>query len=148
MNGRTTEGKTMDRKPYHSPNNIHDALELLNEAAKERRHELYDALEDQYEDFRYAVHEVAHTVKDKVTGTVKDKAKKATKAAAAAAATAALKAGEEKIEEKVRRQAQDFDRKVRRNPWLYLTAVTIGGLILGYGLSCKSNDRNHKGKYK
>ncbi len=113
-----------------SPKKINQALELLSEAVEEKRNELYQALEQRYDDFRHLI--------DQVAGTMKEKAKYAEHKT-----KKAIRASEEKIEQAVSQTAEEVDRKIHERPWLFLGSVAVTGFVVGYRLA--SRDRENSG---
>ncbi len=83
---------------------ITEALELLNEAAREKKDELARLVNEKYEHIRTAFGDVA------------------------AGANDVLQSGEERLRE----TAGELDRSVRENPWPFLGGVAVTFLVLGY----------------
>lgn len=99
-------------------NRIDDALEILNQAAKDKQEEFSKILTDKYSDLR-----------DAVLGSVKGQAE-------------SFQELRGKIEETfqesgeiLRETASELDREVRENPWPYVSAAAAAGLLLGFILS-------------
>ncbi len=115
----------MAGKRFSEPGKIHQALELLNEAAREKREELYDALEHQYDDLRHFVEESSHTARSRISN-VRQQARDA------------FRAGEQKFEEKTREAASEINGSAEEHPWIYLGTVAAGAFLLGLGLRGKN----------
>jgi len=87
---------------------INEALELLNEVAKEKKSELQDMVSDKYTDLKSLLGGVAESLQHKAKETCDQ--------------------GKEKVEELV----SEVEKCVRKNPWPYLGGTALGFLILGY----------------
>lgn len=83
---------------------INGALELLNEAAKEKKDEILKRVTNKYSEFR----ETMEATKDR--------------------ADAALHAGQVQM----KKTAKEVDRKVRKNPWTFIGAGAAAALIVGF----------------
>lgn len=92
---------------------ISEALELLNEAAKEKREELKGLMKDKYTHIREAMAAGAGQAKDM--------------------AQDFLVEGQEKIKEAV----SEADRRVRKDPWPYIAGAAAASLLLGYLMGSK-----------
>ncbi len=106
----------MNTETNNSSKKIDEALQLLNEAARDKKEEVQRLFTDKYSHVKNALREV--TIKNKE---IVDRA---------------IQEGEEKIKEVV----ADVDQKVRSNPWPYIGGVALGALLLGYILG-NSKDR-------
>ena len=97
---------------------IHEALELLNEAAHEKQEEVYELLGSKYGHLKSIFDEVAHNGQ-----------------AAAEQAKKQLVKGLHAEEKMLKETAAELGRKVRKDPWKILGVVALGslaaGLILG-----------------
>ena len=93
---------------------IYEAIELLNEAAKDKKAELYELIDDKYSYIKEVLTEKAETGKEVV-----NQAKKQL-----------LRTLVEE-EEKIVKKAKDLDKKVRRNPWPLLGVVAFGSVLFG-----------------
>ena len=89
---------------------ISEALELLNEAARDKKDELQDMFTDKYAHIKKAVTVEAQKVKDMARDVVAE--------------------GEEKIKEAFIK----VDDRVRKDPWPYVAGTAIVALLLGYVL--------------
>ena len=101
-----------------------EALNLLNEAAKEKKDEIQNLLGDKYTDIRRVIEQTAAKQKQNL--------KKAGRLA------------EEWIEEggeKFREVASEVDDRVHENPWPYIGGVAIGSLLLGFILGSSSRNK-------
>lgn len=100
---------------YNSTRKIDEALQLLNEAAKDKKDELRRLLGEKYSDIRETLTEVALSNRE-----VLDRVKRV---------------AAETIEEGQERAAETFeqiDSEVRKNPWPYLGGVAAGALLVGF----------------
>ncbi len=98
----------------HHQDKIHDALELLNEAAKEKKDELYGIIGEKYESLKDLLTEQAENGKAFMGNSKKRIAK-------------ALHEEEERLIHK----AKEMDKKIHRNPWPYVGAAAVGALVVG-----------------
>lgn len=105
----------MSAEVSNSNKKFEEALQLLNDAAKEKKEEIQGLLGDKYTHIKDAIQEAAE-----------DKAKELNRFK-----KTALKAFEEG-EEKFAEVAQDLDEKVHQNPWPYIGGAAFGALLLGY----------------
>jgi len=88
---------------------ISDALELLNEAAKEKKDELKGLMSDKYTHIREAM-------------------------------TAGVEHAQEVIiqgKEKAIEIAGDVDKRVHKDPWVYIAGTAAASLLLGYLMGSK-----------
>ncbi len=103
MNGRETMSTTMT-----SADKINEALRLLDEAARDKKHELRDLMGDQYHHLRDAVVEGEHNL-----------------------LRMAARAKDEGME-KAKKAAGDVDKHVRDHPWPYIGGIAVTALLVGY----------------
>jgi ElaB/YqjD/DUF883 family membrane-anchored ribosome-binding protein len=89
---------------------INEALELLNEVAKDKKAELQDMVSDKYSNLKSALGGVAEKLQHQ--------------------ARESYVQGKEKVKE----LACEVDESVHKNPWPYLGGTALGFLILGYFL--------------
>lgn len=87
---------------------ISEALELLNEVAKEKRAELQGIVSEKYGSLKSLLGGLAEGMQ--------------------ATAQETLAQGKQKVQE----LASDVGASVRKNPWPYLGGTALGFLILGY----------------
>jgi ElaB/YqjD/DUF883 family membrane-anchored ribosome-binding protein len=87
---------------------IEEALELLNELAKEKRDELKGMIAEKYGSLKTALGGVGENLGDHVRETYAQ--------------------GEEKLKEMVSK----VDDTVHKNPWPFIGGTALGFLILGY----------------
>ena len=99
---------------------IHEALELLNEAAKDKKDELYEIVGDKYSD-----------IKDLLT------AKAGNGVAMMDSAKKRFTKGLHTEEKKIASKAHEIERNIRRNPWPYVGAAALGALVFGVFLGKK-----------
>lgn len=92
---------------------IHEALDLLNEAAREKKIELTDMLTDRYAHIKKAValeaQKVEHMAHDAVV----------------------------ESEKKIRDATAKVDSAVRRDPWPYVAGSAAVALLIGYLMGSK-----------
>ena len=98
-----------------SSGKISEALELLNEAAKEKREELTGLLKDKYSHIKQAV-----TAGKDYSKEVFDKTKEL--------AGDVLVKGKEKAKE----VAVQMDQRVRKDPWTFIAAAAVVSIAAGY----------------
>lgn len=116
---------------HHSPDNIHEALEVLDHAAREKQEEVYNALENQYDDLKKVMSEITSSVKEK-TQNFRERA------------TQSLHQGQKKVEESVgsaREQIKQVDENVHEHPWAYVSGVAASAFLIGYALSRKKGNK-------
>ncbi len=111
----TTHAKETEKK-----DKIHEALELLNEAAKEKKDEVYDVINAKYEHLR----EMFAGALENSQSVAEDAKKKLSKTLSAE-------------EKKLRQIAAQCDKEVRKEPWTYIGGVALGALCLGLFLGRK-----------
>ena len=112
----------MEPKTNSRSEKITEALELLNEAAREKKDEVRDLISQKYRHLKesLASSDIRHSL---------DSAKKSAVEAAAKAKNIS--------EEKMKVLATEVDKNVHANPWPYVGGVAIGSLLLGYILGKK-----------
>jgi ElaB/YqjD/DUF883 family membrane-anchored ribosome-binding protein len=101
-----------------------DALNVLNEAARERKDELRGLLNDKYTEIR--------TLMDETLARQRGNYEQARRVA------------EDWIEdggERVREAVADIDDKVHENPWPYIGGVAVGAVLLGFILGSSSRNK-------
>ncbi len=111
---------TTENPPKTSNSKITEALELLNEAAREKKEEIKGLLTDKYSHIKQAM--AAGTDQGKQ---ILDKAKHLTQVA--------VDEGEEKIKEVI----SEADKRVRKDPWAYIAGAAVVSLFVGYLMGSK-----------
>ena len=108
----------------NSSKKFEEALQLLNEAAKDKKDEIQNLLGDKYTDIRKIIEQAAAKQKQNLKH-------------------AQRVAGEwiEEGEETLRDVASEVDERVHENPWPYIGGVAIGALLLGFILGSSSRDK-------
>ena len=100
---------TTETQARTSNEKISDALELLNEAAKEKKNELKSLMSNKYSHIREAMAVgLEHTQEAIVHG-----------------------------KEKVIEIAGDVDKRVHKDPWVYIAGTAAASLLLGYLMGSK-----------
>ena len=101
-----------------------DALNLLNEAAREKKDEIQNLIGEKYTHIR---------------GVLEDTAAKGRKNYRRVKQTAEdfLAEGGDSL----RAAADDLDDRVRENPWGYIGGVAVGALLLGFILGSSSRNK-------
>lgn len=89
---------------------INEALELLNEVARDKKAELQSMVTNKYAELHSAIGGIAGKLQHNVAE------------------------GYHRSTEKVKELASDVDESVHKNPWPYLGGTALGFLILGYFL--------------
>jgi ElaB/YqjD/DUF883 family membrane-anchored ribosome-binding protein len=89
---------------------INEALELLNEVARDKKVELQGIVSNKYGELRSAIGGVAGKLQHNVVETY------------------------QRGTEKAKELASEVDESVHKNPWPYLGGTALGFLILGYFL--------------
>jgi len=93
-----------------STEKLHEAMELLNEAAQEKRDELRALLSGKYTDLRSVLDDAAH------------------------ASVGWIKHTGEAVAGTAKKAASTVNDSVHENPWPYIGGAALGGLILGFML--------------
>ncbi len=93
---------------------LHEALDLLNEAAVEKKEELYGLIGDKYSDLRELLTEQAENGQELVNGAKKRIVKSI-----------------HEEEQKIQKAAKEIDKKIHRDPWPFLGAAALGALLFG-----------------
>lgn len=99
---------------------IEEALELLNEAAQGKKEEIFELLGDKYEHLKDFFQDIACNGEELAGQTKKQ-----------------IVRSLHEEEKKLKETAADWDKKVRREPWLFIGGAALGSLILGMILSRK-----------
>ncbi len=108
----------------NSSKKFEEALQLLNEAAREKKEEIQQLFGDKYTHIREAVQEAAAVQGDRLNRVRQ-------------AAGDALELGGERVKQ----AASDLDENVKENPWAYIGGVAAGALLLGFILGASRNNR-------
>lgn len=101
----------------NSNRKIDEALQLLNDAAKDKKDELKRLLGEKYSNIRETLTEVALNNRE-----VLDRAKRI-----------AVERFEES-QEKVTEAVSELDREVKKNPWPYIGGAAAAALLVGYAM--------------
>lgn len=109
-----------------SSENIAEALNLLEEAAKQKRDELKGVMANKYAGLKGLVLETEGSFVKSITDAGRH---------AVDSATHARDVGVEKARE----VASDVDKHVHRNPWAYVGGAAVVSLLLGYVLGRNRN---------
>ena len=115
----------MATKAPTSNEKITEALHLLDEAAREKKGELQDVINEKFTHLKAQLGTAEAGVRERL-----DTAKKR----AVDAAVHAREVSQEKAQE----IARNVDENVHRNPWPYIGGAAVGGLLLGYILGRKN----------
>ena len=113
---------------HTSNENIAEALELLEEAAKQKKNDLMTLMSDKYTSLKSTIMEKEGTLMKSLI-TAKDHAVEV----AAHAKDVGV--------EKVREVASDVDKSVHQNPWAYIAGTAGVGLLVGFALG-RSRKKN------
>ncbi len=108
----------------NSNKKFEEALQLLNEAAREKKQEIQQLFGDKYSHIRQAVQEAAERQGERLNRIRQS-------------ASEAFEVGSERAKE----IAQDVDEKVKENPWPYIGGAAVGALLLGYILGASRNNK-------
>ena len=99
---------------------IQEALEFLNEAAQEKKEEVFELLGDKYEHLKEFFENAAQNGEAMADDTKKQIVK-------------TLHQEEKKLKE----VAAQWDKKVHKEPWVFVGGVALGALALGLILGTK-----------
>jgi ElaB/YqjD/DUF883 family membrane-anchored ribosome-binding protein len=111
---------TTETQVRTSNTKIGDALELLNQAAQEKRSELTDLMANKYSHIREAMASSVVHGKEILKHT-QDLTQQAIV----------------QSKEKVKEIAGDVDQRVHKDPWAYIAGTAAASLILGYLMGSK-----------
>lgn len=103
---------------------IDEALNLLSEAARDKKEEVQQLLNNKFTSVRDFVQETAEK-QGRNWNRIRRQAEDA------------IGEGTEKFKEK----ASEIDEKVHENPWPYIGGVALGALLLGFILGSSKRDR-------
>ncbi len=109
-----------DLNGLNSGKKIDEALNLLNEAAREKKDELRKLVGEKYSNIREVLTEVAMNNKE-----ILNQVKRITKDA--------VEQGQERLSTAV----TDLEDNVRQKPWPFLGGAAIAGLLLGYMMGAR-----------
>lgn len=93
---------------------IQEALELLNEAAQDKKHEVYEMVGEKYGHLREVFDETLENGRAAANGVKKKFAKNL-----------------HSEEKKLREAANFWNRKIHKEPWMIIGGVALGSLALG-----------------
>lgn len=116
----------MDAEATTRNEKIHEALKLLNEAARDKGEEIRVAFGDGYQHLKEAIGHAGGNMKEQVESLKK----KVTEGA-----MHVREVGGEKCKE----IAKNVDDQVRQHPWPFIGGVAVSALLLGYILGRKQN---------
>jgi ElaB/YqjD/DUF883 family membrane-anchored ribosome-binding protein len=105
----------MSTDANNSSKKFEEALQLLNEAAREKKDEIGRLLSDKYSHIRDVVQDAAERNRETFRR-VKKQAERVW----------------EDNSEKVREFAEDVDEQVHKNPWPYIGGAALAALLLGF----------------
>lgn len=108
----------------NSMKKFEEALQLLNEAAREKKEEIQNLIGDKYSQLREVIEENAAKGRKNFRRAKNDT--------------------EEWLDEggeSLREVASDLDERVHDNPWGYLGGVAVGALLLGFILGSSSRTK-------
>lgn len=108
-------------KTNDSIDKISDALKLLDEAAAEKRDDIANLISEKYHNLRDSIHDIEPAIKRATTNVL-------------SFAADAKEMGEQKVAEAV----QKLDKDAHKNPWSYVAAAGVGGLVVGLLFSRRS----------
>jgi ElaB/YqjD/DUF883 family membrane-anchored ribosome-binding protein len=100
-----------------------EALNLLNEAARDKKDEIQRLISDKYSNIKDMFEETVSMNRAKVER-VRHLAEDAI----------------ERGQETLRETATDLDESVRRNPWAYIGGVAAGALLIGFIMGSSRRD--------
>lgn len=101
-------------KAHEGKDKIHEALELLNDAAKEKKEEVFDVINAKYDHVR----EMFAGAAENGQAIAADARKHLSKALQAEG-------------KKIKQTAVQLDKKVRKDPWVYLGGAALSSLVVG-----------------
>ncbi len=116
----------MSEHARHSSEKISEALQLLEEAAKDKKDEIREMIAKKYGNVQEILAGEGEHLSD------------ALKKAKAYASERAHHAQEAAIE-KAKEVGTAVNKEVHRNPWPYIGVAAVGGLLLGFILGRKSS---------
>jgi ElaB/YqjD/DUF883 family membrane-anchored ribosome-binding protein len=102
-----------------SSEKIDEALQLLSEAAQEKKGELKTLLADKYANLKMAFFEGRASLSNAISDTSHRAAER-------------MRTAKDVGQEKIVDMAEELDLRVREKPWNYVGGVAIAALIIGY----------------
>lgn len=108
----------------NSNKKFEEALELLNEAARDKKQEIQQLFGDKYSTIKSALQDAASQQGERLNRLRQQ-------------ATDAYETGSERVRE----VAAEVDEKVKENPWPYIGGVAVGALLLGFILGASRNSK-------
>ena len=105
---------------------IHEALELLEEAAKDTAEELWTLIKDQYPNLQEKLLDNVDSLRDSIDF-IQDGVR---------GAASQIK---ESSGRKVRYAASQIDEEIHHRPWHYIGGIAVSALLLGYILGRKTD---------
>jgi len=107
-----------------SDDKIQEALNLLSEAAREKRADFMNLVSDKYSDLRDAFYEGKSSFGQTVSDTTHKYAER-------------FRHASQVGQDRMRDIAAQLDENVHESPWSYIGGVALGALILGFLLGKK-----------
>ncbi len=104
-----------------SAEKIEEALDLLQEAARDKKNELKNLILDKYSELKNTFFDKESELAQNISDTTRH-------------ATEGLRHAKQVGQEKIQEAASRVDREVHANPWSYIGGIALGTLILGYML--------------
>ncbi len=114
----------MPHDTANSHKKFEEALQLLNEAAREKKQEIQQLFGDKYSVIRQAVQDAASQQGERLSRLRET-------------ATEAIELGGERAKQ----MAEDVDERVKENPWAFIAGAAVGALLLGFILGASRNNR-------
>lgn len=112
------ESATKKVREHGSSWKIDEALQLLDEAAKEKKEEIGHLMTEKYSNIKEVFHEATRSYTEVIEETKRN-------------ISDAVTTGEEKLKE----MTTDIDKRVHENPWTFLGIAAVAFFLSGYILS-------------